>query len=171
MLILGLLPIGLLAGDKDKAPSAMAASPKLAPLNWIAGSWRADVDGDQLDEVWTAPSGDSMFGSFRWMKAGKAWMFELLTIVAEGEGVILRVKHFDAKGVGWEAKDDAITMKLAPQTGPDAVFVQVKVETPIKLSFLQRQPAGLNVRLEVPHEGKVDIKEFQFTRVLATPGK
>ena len=62
---------------------------KLADLAWLQGDWRADVEGgDQLQEFWAVPVGDSMVGMFRWMKRDdKVSLFELMTIVEErGEG-------------------------------------------------------------------------------------
>lgn len=171
LLILGLLPIGLFAGDQGKAPSVVAPSPKLASLGWIAGAWRAHVDGDQLDEVWTAPSGDSMFGSFRWMKGGKAWMFEMLTIMVEGEDVILRIKHFDNKGVGWEEKTDAVTMKLVKLEGHNAYFERIKSEEVFTLSFHKVEDDVLSVRVPISKDGKEEVQDFRFCRTGATEGK
>lgn len=165
--------VGWLAGgEPSSAPKAVASSPKLAPLAWMAGAWRADEAGDQLDEVWTAPSGDSMFGSFRWMKGGKAWMFELLTIMVEGDDIILRVKHFDNKGVGWEEKDDAVTLKLIKIEGQNAYFERIKSDQKFTLSFHKLDGDGFSIRLPISgKDGKPAEKDFRFVRSASLIGQ
>jgi len=155
----------VLAGDAPSVMTPAPPSPKLASLQWIVGTWRADVQGDQLDEVWSAPSGDSMFGGFRWMKGGKAWMFEMLTLMVEGDDVLLRIKHFDNKGVGWEEKNDAVTMKLIRQDPESLNFERLRSDQPAKLNYRKEGPDGLLVQLDVTTAGKTQTQEFHFRRV------
>jgi len=166
-LMLGCSAIDVVAtaiGAGEAAKPAAPPSEKLASLAWIAGSWRADFDGDQLDEVWTTPSANSMFGAFRWMKGGKAWMFEMLTIMDDGTDVVMRIKHFDDKGVGWEEKGDAVTMKLVKQVTDLAQFERIGSDQAAKITYQRSGADTLLLRLETSHQGKPDMKEFQFKR-------
>ncbi len=156
-----LMPAG--AGESASVPAAAPPSSKLASLAWLAGSWRTESGGDQLDEMWSAPSADSMFGSFRWMKGGKAWMFEMLTIMDEADGVVLRIKHFDHKGVGWEEKDQAVTFKLVHHDAQTAEFERFRSDKTGKLVY--RKPSADELIAEFrTSEGQTE-KEFRFRRV------
>ena len=63
-------------------------------LAWMRGEWVRQQGDDRLEEIWSAPSEDSLIGMFRWSKQGKLWMTELMHITAEGEDVFFRLKHF-----------------------------------------------------------------------------
>ena len=65
----------------------------LADLAWIAGHWVNEEGGDLSEEVWTAPTGDSMQGMWRYVAAGRVKIFEALTIVEDAEGVTLRLRR------------------------------------------------------------------------------
>ena len=80
-------------------------------LAWMEGRWVCRQKGDVLEEIWSAPSGDCMMGMFRWMKDDKVWMYELMTIIADGDEIVFRLKHFDRNMVGWEEKDKSISAK------------------------------------------------------------
>jgi|GEM_PF-1472757 len=113
------------AGDdkKDEAPAASAqALESLQRLKWMHGEWATKQGDDTMEETWSAPTADSLMGMFRWIKADSVWMFELMTIVADGDDVVFRLKHFDRKMVGWEEKDESLTATLVQQKNAEAVF-------------------------------------------------
>lgn len=149
------------AGSDTAAP---ATSPKLAPLAFISGRWQTEFDGNQLEEYWSPPAGDSMMGVFRWMKNGKVWMNELLTVVDEGEQVVFRLKHFDAKMVGWEEKADALTLKLVRAEANEAVFEGMKAEQPLRFTYRMAGEA-LQIRIDGSRDGKPKTDEFTLRRV------
>lgn len=91
-------------------------------LAWMEGRWVCRQKGDLLEEIWSAPSGDCMVGMFRWMKGDKVWMYELMTIIVDGDEIVFRLKHFDRKMVGWEEKDKSISAKLTKVSERRAVF-------------------------------------------------
>src|SRR5687768_8345380 len=74
-----------------------APSNRLADLAWLEGHWRDDSGGNLSEEIWTAPSGDSLMGMWRWAQDGKVRVFELLAIKAEEGKLVLRLRHFDPK--------------------------------------------------------------------------
>ena len=141
---------------------------RLTALSWLAGTWQTKVGGDDLEEHWSAPAGDSMMGVFRWVKNGKVWMFELLTIVVEGDDVVLRLKHFNNKMVGWEEKDKSLSWKLVKTGAEELVFENPDQKQPTKLSYRRSGENGLNVRLEAERDGKPSVEEFTFTRIAST---
>jgi len=46
-------------------------------LSWLAGRWVDDSGGNLSEEVWTAPSGDSMQGMWRYVVSGKTRIYEI----------------------------------------------------------------------------------------------
>ena len=167
VLAAGLFGYGRTCPSADGAMSDPAAAPpsaKLAPLAFISGLWRTDFGGDQLEEYWSPPAGDSMMGVFRWMKGGRVWMNELLTIVDEGDQVVFRLKHFDAKMVGWEEKAECLTLKLVRSSAEEAVFEGSKPEKPLRITYRKTGENSLIVVLESSRDGKPKTDEFNFRR-------
>lgn len=149
---------GVLAGEPD------AAAAKLARTSWIQGSWRAIVEGDYLDEYWSPPHADSMIGMFRWSKKGQLWMSEMLSIVTEGDNIVLRVKHFDRSMVGWEEKDKAITLPLIRQTDEESVFETDDKAKMVRLTYRKTGSDTMDVILDVSEGEKKRHNEFNFKR-------
>lgn len=151
-------------GAMSEPAAASPASSKLAPLAFISGLWQTETGGDQLEEYWSPPAGDSMMGVFRWMKGGKVWMNELITIVDEGDQVVFRLKHFDAKMVGWEEKAECLTLKLVRSSANEVVFEESKPEQPLRITYRKAGEDSLQVSLERSRDGKTKTDEFTFRR-------
>lgn len=124
-----LSPLALLAQEKNSAHTlrlAEGATPpaaKLADFAWLAGHWKGTgFGGAQLEEFWTAPDGASMCGVFRLMRDGRAQVYEIFALVAAGDTVELRLKHFNAELKGWEQKDEFVTFKLVRVAPGEAHF-------------------------------------------------
>ncbi len=96
-----------------QAVSADSTSPSLAKLSWLAGRWVDDSGGNLSEETWTAPSGDGILGMWRLVVGGQIKLSELLSIQAEGQTLVLRLRHFDAKLVGREERDKPLELTLA----------------------------------------------------------
>ncbi len=108
--------VGAAAGHQQPstAPASAAAIEALKKLSWLAGTWTGTMDGDPVDETWTAPSGDSLMGMFRWQSEGKTVLFELITIHAEGESPVMRIRHFDGGTEPWKNEAGGIAA-LTPE--------------------------------------------------------
>ena len=103
--------------------SAAAAAPTaVESLAWMVGSWYGHIDGDDIDEHWSAPAGGVMVGMFRWFKGGKVHLYELLAIEPIDQGLVLRLKHFSLGLVGWEEKGIALDYPLVQAGDREAVF-------------------------------------------------
>lgn len=90
----------LLALALGPSPPAHAAD-DLNRLGWLAGHWISTENG-RAEEVWLAPRGGSMVGSFRWVFPNGKQVLEYLVIEADGPDVWLRFKHFNVDYVPWE---------------------------------------------------------------------
>lgn len=103
-------------------------APRIADFAFMAGCWIAEKDGDKMQECWTAPEGNCLIGGFRWLKDGKLWMSEHITIIDEGDAIMFRLRHFSDKSAAWEEKDQPIAGKLVSLEGKKATFADVNVE-------------------------------------------
>jgi hypothetical protein len=66
---------------------ALAASPDLSTLGWMAGSWVGKDGAAEMEEVWLAPRAGSMVGLHRDTAGGKTLSYEFLRIEAAAEGI------------------------------------------------------------------------------------
>ncbi|MCH8146457.1 MAG: hypothetical protein IH987_00465 [Planctomycetes bacterium] len=152
------------AGDaqRDGVNTATGATPqaleKLSRLSWMHGEWISKQDGDTLHETWSAPHGDSMMGMFRWIKGDKVWIFELITITADGNDVVFRLKHFSRGMVGWEEKDESLTAKLTHLSENKVIFDGERKGKPLRFTY-ERQNGDLVIRI-----GKDSPTELRFQR-------
>lgn len=151
------------------APStnpAMPASDAFAKLKFLHGCWQLKDGDSQLDEYWSAPAGNCMMGVFRWVKGGKATMYELLTITADDQGVIYRMRHFNGPAlVPWAMEADGpLTYPLANLSDTEAIFEDPARAHPKRFIFRKQGDNGLLVRFEGEQAGKPAGQEFLYTR-------
>lgn len=153
-LVACLAPILLAAADPPAgapAPAAVAPRRDAAPVSalaFLAGTWKGALDGDFVEELWSAPHGTSMMGCFRWVGAdGEASMFEILTISQEADATRLRLRHFTPTLGAKEASDKPMTLALAERTGSKAVFVAEKDAG--MLSRIEYEVVGDELRIAV----------------------
>ncbi len=155
-------PLLVVYGGDDKkqeVPAATASAlESLQRLKWMHGEWSSKQGGDTLHETWSTPHGDSMMGMFRWIKGDKVWMFELITITADGNDLVFRLKHFDRGMVGWEEKDESLTAKLTHLSENEVVFDGERKGKALRFAYI-KQDGDLVVRI-----GKDEPTELRFQR-------
>lgn len=93
---------------------ASIGSPKtnIEQISWISGYWIGEAMGGKIEEVWTAPLGGSMMGSFKLVINNVVQFYELCTFTEEKGSILLRIKHFNKDLQGWEEKDESEEFKL-----------------------------------------------------------
>lgn len=158
------LPVVLLlaGGLPVRAGAAPPPAPAtLADVSFMAGHWVGGDAGDLSEEIWSAPEGDSMVGMWRYVAKGRARIFEMLTLTAEGPNVVLRIRHFDPRLVAREEKDAAVALPLVARGPHEAVFEGPEdgVKGAVRLTY-RRDGDSLTAVLE--KEGKK--QEFRFRR-------
>ncbi len=92
----------------EELPSTNKDAVSIDDLGWIAGHWTGEALGGTFEETWNPPFGGEMMGMFKLVKDDKVVFYELLTIVPDSDGYVLRLKHFGEKLVGWEEKDKSV---------------------------------------------------------------
>lgn len=105
-LVLALAVVG--AADAFAQPP----NPRVADLEWMAGSWRGEEEGAISEETWARPEGDTMIGMWRLVGGGKARVLEILVLREDEKGVSLLLRHFDSQLVAREDKDKPLALRL-----------------------------------------------------------
>jgi hypothetical protein len=100
-----------------------------------------------------------MVGMWRYVAKGRTRIYELLTLTAEGPGVVLRIRHFDPKLVAREEKDRAVELPLVAKGPQEAAFEgpEYGVTGIVRLTY-RRDGDSLTAVLE--KEGRK--QEFRF---------
>src|SRR5258708_7490066 len=64
---------------------------------WMSGHWLGEENGAVSEEIWSAPSGNSMMGMWRLVSGGSVKVFELAALIEGERGVELFLKHFNGR--------------------------------------------------------------------------
>jgi len=112
--------------ELTRVAEAGAVRPRaeLADLAWLAGTWEGDgIDAAPSREHWGAPIGGAMPGYFVQTDGKGGTMFsEWMQIAAEGDSLVVRLKHFNADLSGWEEKDKVVSFPLIARDGDSWYF-------------------------------------------------
>jgi hypothetical protein len=93
-------------------------------MTWLTGRWVGTHQADTIEEHWSAPASGAMMGMFRALRDGVPRFYELITLDAEGAGLVCRFKHFDRDLTSWEEKDAPLTLDLVELGAGGAVFLK-----------------------------------------------
>ncbi len=96
------------------AGEPVSSQPK-ATLNdakWLCGYWVGTGFGGDIEEIWSLPSAGTLMGSFRLMEDDEVIFYEIETIEAVADSLVLKVKHFNPDLTGWEEADEVVTFPL-----------------------------------------------------------
>jgi hypothetical protein len=146
------------------APQAAPAPASLADLAWFEGHWVDRSEAHLSEEIWTAPSGDSMVGVWRLVIDGKLRISEILAITAEPDGPTMRLRHFDPKLIGREEKDRPVVFRLVAWKPREAVFEGpgVNGEGLVRLSY--RRPTDDTLVAILEKGGKAEEFRYRLAR-------
>jgi len=134
----------------------------------MSGHWVDASEKHFSEEVWTAPSGDSMIGMWRLVTDGKVRIFELLSLKQEGEGVVLRIRHFDPSFVSREEKTTPVALPLVERRERFARFTGPAVGSPGEVTLAyQREGETLTGTLTKGEKSQ----EFRFRLRKEAPRK
>lgn len=162
-----LLTLTLLATCTAAAepPSPAPAAPvTVADFAWMEGVWKGEIDGDLIEEQWSAPAGGVAMGMFRWVADGKIALYEFLTLEPGAGGPILWLRHFNAGLVGWEDKEGAIAFHLVAYKPGEATFDNRSPEKPTRITYRRESGDRLVSVLERTQDGKPVVTHFVYHR-------
>ncbi len=138
--------------DPANAPTA-----SIDQVAWLAGSWEGDAFGGRFEEYWAPPSAGTMVGTFKLIMDGQATMYELFLIVAEGESLVLKLKHFNADLSAWEEKAEHVSFSLV-KLDEGVVFFD-------GLTYRRKGPDLIQVYLALSRDGEVSEEELLYKAV------
>ncbi|MCL4742896.1 MAG: hypothetical protein KJZ54_11925 [Phycisphaerales bacterium] len=146
-------------------PASSPPPPDLADFAWLTGEWRADTERGSIVETWGRPEGDALLGMMRITEDGHARLYELFVIERDGDGLALRVRHFDRALVPWEGeRDGPMAFTLLRAEDSHAVFEDPTRAFPRRIVYT-REGDRLSVRLEPAPESAAGARAFDFERV------
>ena len=152
---------------QQETPAPPAARATVDQLAWVTGAWTGTLGERTIEQHWSAPLAGSIIAMYRSIRGGKPTLYELLAMENEGDGVVLRIKHF-APGPGLvsqEAKDESMNHTLVSLDGRTAVFVGGAAANPVRITFRSPDSATLNITVERQRDGKPASTEFKYTRI------
>ena len=158
VILLVLVVIGSVCGGQTGASSLSKVT--LSDLGFISGLWQAEWAGGLGEEHWSTSSGDSMVGTFRFVKDGKARFYEFMLIEQTADGPVLRLKHFNPGLIGWEEKAQVYSYPLIEYRQTIAVFERGDKKS--RLTFNRTSKETLSVLLEQTADEKKSSEEFKF---------
>jgi len=115
---------------------SLAGACTLADLQWLAGVWRNVPPADPGEERWVSePDGVLMGSSWAFPKNGRGFA-EVMTIAADGDQVLMRLRHFDrALKNAWEDKSEPMAFALSTCAGHSVVFSGTQSHAGERLSY------------------------------------
>lgn len=120
-------------------------------IAWIAGIWKGESEGAQVEEHWMKPLGKAMVGMYREATAEKLVMFEALLIEEAEDGVWLRFNIFRS---GFKSRGEKpLVAKLARAETGLAVFESPADAERLGLTYKLNGDV-LSVTVEVERDGK-----------------
>lgn len=138
--------------EEDQSPGIGT----LDQLDWLVGYWKGTGLGGECDEIWMPASDNIMAGIFRFASEGKIQFSEYMAIEQQGEGLTLRLKHFNRDLSPWEEKEKWVEFKLVKIEGQTAYFNGLTYH---------RSGHTLTISLSLKSKDKSWVEEFRFEKV------
>jgi len=139
-------------GDEEQRPEAT-----LNDARWLAGSWSGTGFGQQFEEVWNAPSADSMVGMFKLMSDDGVSFYEIMLLTVEDGTLSLKVKHFNADFTAWEDKADFVNFRLVMKERDALHFGGI--------SFYRRDANNMDAYIVMRNGDEIDEQHLAYTRL------
>ena len=147
------------------APSRPPAATDLAAFAWLAGTWRSTpAEGELLEESFTAPAGNCVTGTFRWLRGGRAFVYEFMLIERDADGEIaFLLRHFGPGSVAWEETKTPIRVPLVAVEDGRAEFADPDGER-VRRILYTREDDVLRVSVVTVEDGEEKTLRFRFER-------
>jgi hypothetical protein len=154
------------AASKDAAGEQLPPTGPLAPLAWLSGCWRGEVNKREFREFWLPLRGNLMVGVSRNALPERTVSFEFLRLEPRADGV-----YYVTTSMG---KTEA-AFKLAPtkRDGNDEIFTFQRggTEFPTALSYRRAGGGWLYVEVAGQAQGKDHKVTYPFRRVDCESGE
>ncbi len=140
------LTLGLIFGGPKMEPKI-----SINDVGWIAGTWKGESEGAQVEEHWMKPRGKSMVGMYREATDERLIMFESLLIEEAADGVWLRFNIFRS---GFKPRSDKLLVaKVVKAEKGFVIFESPPDAEKLRLTY-RLKGEELTVTVEVERQGK-----------------
>lgn len=146
--------------------TAPAAKATIQQVAFIAGQWSGTLGDRNIEQHWMTPLGTSMVAAYRNVQGTEPKLYELLVIEQEGEGLVLRIKHFNpGPGLaGRQPQGESVNHRLVKVEGQTAVF-EGTGENPARVTFARNGPDALDIVVARARDGKITETVFAYKQV------
>lgn len=149
---------------KESAPKQFAEKGvTLHELSFLKGTWRATIGGETTEEIWGAVLGDSIVGHCQSVQNSKTTLFELLSILKEGDRIVMRIKHFKGGFVPWAEKDESGDLNLISLKENEATFQNNATKT-VSINY-KRKGKQLTANVCVSEDGQKHLYPFTYSLI------
>lgn len=151
--------------EETKADAPPVTGP-LAPLAWLAGCWKGEVNQREFREVWMPPRGNLMVGASHTTLPNRTIGFELIRLEPRADGVFYVATPGGQKEVPFKLTE-------SKREGPDEFFLFTNAGNPFPDRILYRRGTGgwLYVELVGQSEGKPAKVVYPFRRIDCETGE
>lgn len=160
----------LVASSSFAQDSAIGAAPAakatIQQVAFIAGQWTGTLGDRHIEQHWMTPVGTSMVAAYRNVQGTEPKLYELLVIEQEGDGLVLRIKHFNP-GVGLAGRQpqgESVNHRLVKVEGETAVF-EGTGENPARVTFTRKAPDALDIIVGRMRDGQIAQTVFAYKQV------
>lgn len=154
-------------GQAAAAGASVPAKATVDQLAWVTGAWTGTLGDRTIEQHWSAPLAGSIIAMYRSVRENRPTVYELLAMEQEGDGVVLRIKHFapGAGLVGQEAKDQSLDHTLIRIDRQTAVFEGGTAGSPVRITFTSADASSLTIVVERQRDGKPVSTAFTYKRI------
>lgn len=154
------------AASKDAAPEELAPTGPLAPLAWLSGCWRGEVNKREFREFWHPLRGNVMVGVSRNALPERTISFEYLRLEPRADGV-----YYVTASMG--RNESAFKLASTRRDGTDEIFTFQRGGTEFPTSLTYRRGGGgwLYVEVAGQAQGKDHKVTYPFRRVGCESGE
>ena len=154
------------AASKDAAPEELAPTGPLAPLAWLSGCWRGEVNKREFREFWHPLRGNVMVGVSRNALPERTISFEYLRLEPRADGV-----YYVTASMG--RNESAFKLASTKRDGTDEIFTFQRGGTEFPTSLTYRRGGGgwLYVEVAGQAQGKDHKVTYPFRRVGCESGE
>ncbi len=157
--ILILLTFSVLSEENIKYLSKGVSSPaaKIDQVSWIAGHWKGNAFGGEIEEIWSKPSAGSMMAVFKLSKDKQVNFYEIEIIREVNNTLVLELKHFSNELKDWEEKTEKVSFLLV-ELGKNVAYFD-------GMTFKKIGRDVLHVFVDIEDKGKHSEVLFEYNRV------
>lgn len=138
-------------------PAAAIADDAIGQFSWMTGCWGSGTATDGYEEVWLAPTANSMLGVSREIARGQTRSFEYLRIMMATDSI-----DYVAQPRG----NPPTAFRLKELKGTRAMFENPAHDFPQRIIYQYTAPDRLDARIEGtdPKTGKVAGEDYPLRR-------